>query len=295
VDRRTWVALGVTATIGLAGAVPAVAAPLRAAERPPGTAAASVDRVLPPNFVSGCAYSHSRPDDPIVFPGQPGASHLHDFFANTTTSATSTEASLRVGGTTCRRRLDTAAYWAPALTDGGRTVRPSRVAAYYQPAGKDPASIRPFPADLRMVAGPGPGSAEFLCAGRPRTVTPATASAPTCPGGQDLVIRIFFPDCWDGRNLDSADHRSHMAYNTGGQCPAGHPVPVPRLRLGFHYSGADGGPDVALSSGPPSTAHADFFNTWNQPELERLVAGCLNTGVHCGGRGPDRFRPAATR
>ena len=29
-----------------------------------------------------CGYSHPLTDDPIVFPGQPGASHFHDFFGD---------------------------------------------------------------------------------------------------------------------------------------------------------------------------------------------------------------------
>ena len=249
------------------------------------------------NFVSSCAYSHSAPDDPIVRPGEPGAAHLHDFFGNTTTDAGSTAESLRGRSTTCRRGLDTAAYWTPALYDGGRLVRPRTVAAYYQTAGKEPATIQPFPAGLRMVAGPGPGTAQWACSRRGRDSTTSATGPPDCREGDDLVVRVFFPDCWDGRNLDSADHHSHMAYNVGGTCPASHPVPVPRLRLGFHYRGTDGGGDVTLSSGGPDTAHADFFNAWDQAELERLVRDCLDAAVHCGGRGPDALpaRPMRPR
>ncbi len=36
-------------------------------------------------FNAACPYSHSFKDDPIVFPGQPGASHMHSFFGNTST------------------------------------------------------------------------------------------------------------------------------------------------------------------------------------------------------------------
>lgn len=284
-NRRAAVAIGLGVGVAVVMTAPVGAAPSREREA---VVAVRPDRALPPNFVSNCAYSHSASDDPIVFPGQPGASHLHDFFANTTTAAGSTAASLGTGGTTCRRRSDTAAYWAPALRESGRTVRPSKVAAYYQLDGKDPATIKAFPAGLRVVAGPAPGRAEFGCAGNRPRVASSITTVPTCPAGQDLVVRIFFPDCWDGRNVDSADHRSHMAYNSAGTCPASHPVPVPRLRLGFHYAGSDGGADATLSSGSAATAHADFFNTWNQAELERLVTRCLNTRVHCGARGPGR-------
>lgn len=41
---------------------------------------------------------------------------------------------------------------------------------------------------------------------------------------------LRFPTCWDGKNLDSPDHMSHMSYpetgtfESGGPCPASHPV-----------------------------------------------------------------------
>ncbi|KAF2279792.1 uncharacterized protein EI97DRAFT_455989 [Westerdykella ornata] len=45
--------------------------------------------------------------------------------------------------------------------------------------------------------------------------------------------------CWDGKNLDSRDHKSHVAYvryeqpsrasfESGGACPASHPVKIPQ-------------------------------------------------------------------
>ena len=53
------------------------------------------------NFIESCRYSHQAPDDPIVFPGQPGLSHLHTFAGNTSTNAFSSFGSLRSSGTTC--------------------------------------------------------------------------------------------------------------------------------------------------------------------------------------------------
>jgi len=41
--------------------------------------------------------------------------------------------------------------------------------------------------------------------------------------------------CWDGKNLDSADHKSHISYpasgtmESGGPCPASHPVKIPQV------------------------------------------------------------------
>src|SRR5688572_33265149 len=56
-------------------------------------------------FVSGCGFSHRAPDDPIVGPGKPGTSHMHDFFGNRSTDAHSTLESLRSDRrTSCRVR-----------------------------------------------------------------------------------------------------------------------------------------------------------------------------------------------
>src|SRR5919198_781505 len=68
---------------------------------------------------------HDARDDPIVHPGQPGASHLHSFIGNTATDAASTIASLESGGSTCGKgmdQVDRSAYWVPALLRNGRAV-----------------------------------------------------------------------------------------------------------------------------------------------------------------------------
>src|SRR5213079_507048 len=41
-------------------------------------------------FVSVCEFSHQSMNDPIVYPGKPGKSHLHEFFGNASTNAYST-------------------------------------------------------------------------------------------------------------------------------------------------------------------------------------------------------------
>lgn len=58
-----------------------------------------------------------------------------------------------------------------------------------------------------------------------------TANVPAACPDNPLRLRIQFPNCWDGANLDSPDHKSHMAYSDAGGargCPASHPVPYPR-------------------------------------------------------------------
>lgn len=51
-----------------------------------------------------------------------------------------------------------------------------------------------------------------------------------CPDG--IRLEVMFPSCWDGKNLDSVDHKSHMAYPDllqNGACPKGFPVRLPTL------------------------------------------------------------------
>ena len=102
-------------------------------------------------------------------------------------------------------------------------------------------------------------------------------------------MSVHFPDCWNGRDLDSPDHMSHMAYSDRGVCPAAYPVPVPALTIHVKYDIA-GGAGVTLASGPFYTAHADFFNGWNEAELTHLVQVCMNAQIKCGAKG-DTARP----
>lgn len=59
-----------------------------------------------------------------------------------------------------------------------------------------------------------------------------TLPAGMCLGG--IRTTVTFPTCWDGTNLDSADHKSHLAYPTpafeaNGACPDTHPVTIPQV------------------------------------------------------------------
>ena len=67
-------------------------------------------------FVVRCRYTHTLQDDPILFPGQPGGSHSHDFFGNVSADAFSTVNELLSSRTTCRPSSDTAPYWARPRT-----------------------------------------------------------------------------------------------------------------------------------------------------------------------------------
>src|SRR3954462_947163 len=136
--KTLWIAL----LIGVLGTV--VAGSSGASTRP----AIAAGGVPMANFTSNCRFSHSSNDDPIMHPGMPGMSHNHSFFGNVSTNAFSTLASLRRAGTSCHRRGDRAAYWAPTLVNPhGKLVRPLNASVYYIRATIKPAHA--FPAGLR--------------------------------------------------------------------------------------------------------------------------------------------------
>jgi hypothetical protein len=238
-------------------------------------------------FISVCGFSHRGPDDPIVYPNRPGVSHDHTFVGNTSTDAFSTPTSLRAAGTTCSRRGDTAAYWAPTLLFRGSPVVPVDAIVYYRRTSN--AKVRPFPFGLRMVAGNSHAFTpqSFIVTAwdcGDATDVPRSSTIPLCPTGSNLRLRVNFPDCWDGKNLDSLDHQRHMAYSSGGRCPRSHPVPVPAISLILRYPtpAANGPTDAYLASGGQLSAHADFINSWDEVALTKLVNNCLNKYRHCG-------------
>jgi hypothetical protein len=259
------------------------------------------------NFYANCRFSHTSNDDPIVYPGEPGRSHHHTFFGNRSTDAYSTPASLRDGRTTCKPRADKGAYWVPTLYQDGREVRPSKGQFYYNL--RSYTDMHPFPAGLKMVAGdqhahhPQPLRVTYWACGGGAGVrvhkgaaVPATCPVvrrnfkafvkrcPTCPVERRtypariqtyLELHVDFPDCWDGKRLDTPDHQSHMAYSSNYVCPGSHPVKVPLIRALIRYP-ITSGLNVELASGGQLTGHADFVNAWDQRAFAKLVDDCFH-------------------
>jgi Domain of unknown function (DUF1996) len=245
-----------------------------------------------------CNLSHSAPDDPIVLPLQRGRSHLHDFFGNVSVNADTTTASLIRAASTCLKgmgEVDRAAYWTPALLRGGRPVAgppdEHRIDAYYAVLDKQ-LPVKPMPFGLRMVAGDAkatsPQSTDIVhynCLRYPNggQAGKSSAAIPNCPPGTYLSAKIVFPGCWDGRNLDSPDHKSHMAYPVRGRCPVSHPVGLPSLSIRLRWKTARGIPSsqLALSSRGQFSMHADFWNVWSPSVMQWLTSNCLNDTRNC--------------
>jgi len=244
-------------------------------------------------LAANCTPTHRNSDDAIVYPGLVGAAHNHQYVANPNTNAHSTPQSLVGGPTSCQDTLDASAYWFPTLLKNGSPVTPERVTMYYKAGVRDYRTVRPFPPGFKLLVGDmnTPNVAAFkgywTCGGNRYADIPAS-----CPDGSSLIVRLKAPSCWDGRNLDTADHRSHMAYPVNGVCTATHPVPLPMLEIKVPYKLPGGNTSgLRYSSGAGFSFHYDFMNGWNQARFAQLITYCVNGGRQCNGYGQDPQKP----
>lgn len=255
-------------------------------------------------FVSRCSFSHSLEDDPIVHPGDPGASHLHDFFGSTSTNADSTVRRMIRSTTTCSIDRDTSGYWFPAGILDGSTLTPTFSKTYYFGVPND--LVEPIPRGLKMIAGIADSTsagdnphASWSCGAEGRNRTPIVDHPYDCTRFAEkwsfvdgVVGRIAFPSCWDGLGLTPDD----LAYAVDHSCPVGFDHRLPTVGMQMHFGildpcnpsdrctsgGSDSQVTMTLSSGAYYTLHADLWNTWHQRALRRLVVACLDAHVRCG-------------
>ena len=251
-----------------------------------------------------CAPSHLSYDDPIVHPGKPGAAHLHQFFGNTKADAHSTYESLRTDGdSTCTNVLNRSAYWMPALLDGqGSAIVPRAVSVYYK---RRPASDTWFeangskaailPRGLSYVFGGEDKKAKFKCVEGWTPIQASesmTAALAQCVAGNKFMVSLSSPDCWDGKQLRTADNRSHVRYELrdGGRtyCPSSHPFALATFTMTIEWSIESG--DVPSmwrfssdmgDAAPGSSFHADWFGAWEDDVLDMWHDGCIDDLLNC--------------
>jgi hypothetical protein len=207
--------------------------------------------------------------DPLVNPGVVPSPHLHQIVGGNSFNASMDPALLDIPTastcTTCTFSEDFSNYWTAVLYFQARNGTFKRVpqmvseglqgngglTAYYIPTMDNSSAVTAFKPGFRMLVGdaalqspstahkvchrcmPASGDASNINCGSPDNQTLPTEA---CPGGIRSVIT--FPTCWDGKNLDSPDHESHVAYGVGsaandvgptGSCPASHPVIIPQV------------------------------------------------------------------
>jgi len=209
--------------------------------------------------------------DPLVNPGSIPSPHLHQIVGGNSFNASMDPATHDLPTlstcTSCTFSEDFSNYWTAVLyfksRNGSYTRVPQSVSqglraqggitVYYIPATSAQTSVTAFKPGFRMLVGDASlhskGTARKVChrcmpaSGDNSNINCGAPDSQTlpkgfCAGGIRSVIT--FPTCWDGKNTDSADHRTHVAYPTSsgnydvgatGTCPASHPVKIPQLML----------------------------------------------------------------
>ncbi|MFF7733217.1 DUF1996 domain-containing protein [Streptomyces sp. NPDC007984] len=249
-------------------------------------------------------------DNVIVAPGVGnGAHHTHDYVGAIGVDAFTTDDTLAAADTTCSNGDRSTYYW-PVLRDRdgveeadagnlgggaegnvGKILTPASASLTFvgSPAGK----VVAMPRFLRIITGDAKANANggananaaWSCTGFENRVQ-LKDKYPICPAGSRLVRTERFQNCWDGRNTDSANHRSHVAFaDARGRCPAGFKA-VPQLVQRLTYSGLAGSTSIAVDSFPeslhkPITDHGDFINAMPDRLMKKAVQ-CINSGRRCG-------------
>lgn len=262
---------------------------------------------------SGGSYSircglsdHKNSDNPIIAPGvRNGAQHTHDYAGNEGTNAASEQDTLEEASTTCTNGDRSPIFW-PVLrdlqgvgpdvgADGGSLdgnvgsfVEPSSIDFTFH--GHGTRRAEPMPLNIALVTGSakagtknGEGAnAKYTCSGATARMTDLY---PMCPQGSSLMRVFDFPSCWNGQDLDSEDHATHIVYpDADGEC-ADDLVPVPALRLTVTYDDPPAGRTFAIDSFPeqrhnPITDHALVEYLSTESRAQQGVA-CINGARRC--------------
>ncbi|GAB3007633.1 DUF1996 domain-containing protein [Amycolatopsis acidiphila] len=222
----------------------------------------------------------------------PGSSSAPASSSSTSASSSAPASSSSAAATT------TSASELPGVNDNnevagndGEIQRPATVALTFR--GSPVTPVRAMPQFLRVLSGdakegangPTNARAAWTCTGFENRLID---KYPICPEGSKVERIHDFPSCWDGKNIDSANHRTHIVFpDANGRCGRGF-VAVPQLRVTLTYDiphAIQVAGQYKVDSFPeehhnPLSDHDDFANVMSQRIMWRLVT-CVNFGRTC--------------
>ncbi|KAH6691339.1 WSC domain-containing protein [Plectosphaerella plurivora] len=103
-----------------------------------------------------------------------------------------------------------------------------------------------------------------------------------CPNG--IRTEVNFPSCWNGKDRDSEDHRSHVAFPDrirSGNCPEGFDVHLPNLLYEViwntkNFAGRNGRFVMSNGDALGYGYHGDFIAGWDEGFLQQVLETCTN-------------------
>ncbi|MEU0169888.1 DUF1996 domain-containing protein [Streptomyces iakyrus] len=270
-------------------------------------------------FTTNCGTNENEnrnSDNVIVAPGvSNGAQHQHDYVGNQSNNAFASDEDLANAQTTCQNQGDKSSYFWPVLRiqdgsddidagqpgggqDGnvGKIVEPAEAQLKF--VGNRTSDVVAMPKALRIITGDAKAftnglnnaNTSWSCTGfEDRQVTD---KYPLCPEGSSVVRTSNFQSCWDGQNIDSANHRTHVDFvEADGSCSNGFQA-IPQLQVRLVYDVQ--APQInngqvqnafAVDSFPEQlhkaiTDHNDFINFFDENVMNEMVQ-CINNGEDC--------------
>ncbi|KAK3501446.1 hypothetical protein B0T13DRAFT_396102 [Neurospora crassa] len=269
----------------------------------------------------GCSQLTVQRVDPLVNPGISPSPHLHQIIGGNAFNISMDpreDIGEKATCTTCQFSEDFSNYWTAVLffrarngsyhrvpqipnigfegSNGGMTV-------YYMQDGlanyQQTSKVTAFKQGFRMLIGEASYRSKqqatrfrqitYTCLQDLGTRFPESMNFPTKPCPAGIMANVRFPTCWDGKNLDAPDHMSHMAYpesgtfESGGPCPASHPVRVPQLMYETIWDTSqfndkeiwpeDGSQPFVWSMGDHTGfgSHGDYIFGWKGDSLQRAM------------------------
>jgi hypothetical protein len=197
--------------------------------------------------------------------------------------------------------VDMTAYWHPDLyymwpnkslsliPTGGLTV-------YYEGrqgnGNQSNPQIKAFPPGFRMTAGdPFRRSFNSSIVAQTAVQVACLAAQPNketngfpdpslyCLNG--MRMQVYFPQCWNGKDIDSPNHQSHVAYPIdrydNGDCPPGFPVRLMSVFFEAFYSTGDFPQQnynpyvLACGDSTGYGFHGDFMSGWDPVILQQAI------------------------